>query len=77
MTNTIPTIWVVIYDPMKELTVDGEAGIVVSELVNTYQRPFPSNPVLREGDCVSGVNGCKAPEEILHALRSQDRSSQR
>ena len=38
LTNAIHQCWVGLHGPMKELILDGESGIVVSELTNTYLR---------------------------------------
>ena len=38
LTNAIQMCWVGLHGPMKELILDGESGIVVSELTNTYLR---------------------------------------
>merc|ERR1712078_922176 len=38
LTNAIHLCWVGIHGPMKEFILDGESGIVVSELTNTYLR---------------------------------------
>ena len=38
LTNAIQTCWVGLHGPMKELIIDGESGIVVSETTNTYLR---------------------------------------
>ena len=38
LTNAIQLSWVGIHGPMKELILDGESGIVISELTNTSLR---------------------------------------
>ena len=38
LTHAIQTCWVGIHGPMKELILDGESGIAISELTNTYLR---------------------------------------